>query len=101
MATTTAALLEAFPSMAHDADLMPLMQRMAVIERLLQTNIETLKDPTITHADLVRLHKQQEGLLANAREITAKLESIGWERIMNRSLQKIEQGMTRLGIRRS
>ena len=87
--------------MAHDAELMPVMQRMAVVERLLQTNIETLKDPTITHADLVRLHAQQEGLLANAREITAKLESIEWERTMNRSLQKIEQGMKRLGIRRS
>ena len=101
MTTATEALLAAYPSMADDAELMPVMQRMAVIERLLQTNIETLKDPTITRADLVRLHTQQEGLLANAREITAKLESIGWERTMNRSLQKIEQGMKRLGIRRS
>jgi len=100
MTAATKALLEAYPNMAHDTELMPVMQRMAVVERLLQKNIETLKDPTITHADLVRLHKHQEGLLANAREITAKLESIEWERTMNRSLQKIEQGMTRLRLRR-
>ena len=101
MTTATAALLEAYPSMTDDADLMPLMRRMGVIEGILQANIQTQQDSSTTHADLVRLHEQQEGLLANVREINAKIESIWWERRMRSSVEKIENGLSRLSIRRN
>jgi len=46
--TATEVLLETYPSMAEDKELMPLMRRMMIIEKLLATNPRAM----LTRTDL-------------------------------------------------
>ena len=98
MTTATEVLLNTFPSMAEDTELMPLMRRMDVIENLLKANIAKTDDPSTSREDLERIHAQQDVLLAQIHKINTQLEAIGRERSMRNSIARIERGARRLGI---
>ena len=101
MTTTTQMLLEVYPDMAEDTELMPLMRRMGIIENLLLANIAKIEDPSLTRQDLNRAYAQQDVLLADVKKINNQLEAIGRERSMRTSIARLERGVTRLGIRRN
>ena len=101
MTTATDVLLDTFPSMTEDTELMPLMRRMRIIENVLQINIAKTYDPSTTREDLERIHVQQENMLAQIHNINTQLEAIGRERSMRNSIAKLERGVGRLGIRRN
>ena len=100
MLTTTQEYLEAYPTLAADPELLPLLQRMAVIEGVLRANVQTQADTSTTHADLLRLHGQQAGLLDEVRRISTQLEAIATQRTMEQSMLKLEHGMVLLGVDR-
>ena len=99
--TATTALLEPFPTMKQDKELFPLMQRTAVIERLLAATKTKLDDPSTTPKELARMYEEQKSLLANMQTISTKIELIVFERLMYMSIARFERGVSRLGIRRS
>ena len=76
MTTATEMLLEAYPDMAEDTELMPLMQRMGIIENLLLANIAKVEDPALTRQDLERIYAQQDVLLADVKKTNNQLEAI-------------------------
>ena len=95
--TATEVLLETYPSMAEDKELMPLMRRMMIIEKLLATNIAKTNDPSTTRQQLAEIHAHQDVLLAQVQQINSQIERIG---NMRRSLATLERGAARLRIRR-
>ena len=95
--TATEVLLETYPSMEEDKELMPLMRRMMIIEKLLATNIAKTNDPSTTRQQLAEIHAHQDVLLAQVQQINSQIERIG---NMRRSLAILERGAARLRIRR-
>ena len=98
MSTATDVLLNTFPSMTEDAELMPLMRRMGIIENLLKANIVKTDDPSTNREDLERIHAQQDVLLAQVHNINTQLEAIGREQSMRNSIARVERGVKLLGI---
>tara|TARA_E500000178_G_scaffold333835_1_gene369186 strand:+ start:139 stop:606 length:468 start_codon:yes stop_codon:yes gene_type:complete len=98
MTTATEVLLNTFPYMAEDAELMPLMRRMGIVENLLKANIAKTDDPSTNREDLERIHAQQDVLLAQVHKINTQLEAIGRERSMRNSITRVERGVQLLGI---
>lgn len=97
---TTQEYLEAYPTLAADPVLLPLLQRMAVIKGVLRANVQVQADTSTTRADLLRLHGQQAGLLDEVRRIKTQLDAIATQRSMEQSMLKLERGMVLLGVHR-
>lgn len=97
MTTATELLLETYPSMADDEELMPLMKRMMTIEKQLAINISKTNDSSTSREQFVELYADQDVLLAQVRQINSQIECLG---NMRRSLAILERGAERLNIRR-
>jgi hypothetical protein len=96
--TATEFLLKTYPSMAKDKELIPLMERMMIIEKQLKINISKTKDPSTTHEQLVKLNADQNVLLAQADQINSQINFLG---NMRHSLAKLERGRNLLNIRQA
>jgi hypothetical protein len=75
-----------------------LVQRMKVIERLLALNAEA-RD-TSEREELERMHYQQSLWIQELQMIGEQLQTIVRNHELQASIDKIERGMTILGIRR-
>lgn len=96
--TATEFLFKICPSMAKDEELIPLMERMMIIEKQLAINRSKTNDPSTTHEQLVELHADQNVLLAQADQINSEIKFLG---NMRHSLAKLERGANLLNIRQA
>ena len=74
------------------------MKRMLVIRRLIETANDQVGNAS--YEELLQMQKQQAGWLQELQSINEQLLTLNRDRMMQASVERVEQGLVRLGIRR-
>ena len=87
----------AFPT-TDDTELLPIIQRVRVIEGLLKGNAHATA--SASQEELKRMKEQQDTWVEELEMINARLQTMERDRMMQVSVARLERGVSMMGIRR-